>query len=213
MQRDRIANAAIGPVVFLLPLLGAPARLAHPGPWIGTIVTVILVLTQPSKGKKKVLTDQADRLSALGIVVGGIGSQLVAVIDFGYRAELRPAPVSALVIGGLMLATAGLILRVWAIRTLGRFFTVLVTCVPDQKVIQDGPYRILRHPSYTGAVLAAAGVVITLASVAGLAVIVALVVPAYLYRIRVEEEALISGLGEEYRAYRSHTWRLIPFVF
>jgi protein-S-isoprenylcysteine O-methyltransferase Ste14 len=213
MQRDRIANAAIGPVVFLLPLLGNTARLAHPGPWIGTIVTIILVLTQPSKGDKKVLTDPSDRLSALGIVVGGIGSQLVAVIDFGYRAEMRPAPVSALVLGGLLLAAAGLVLRLWAIRTLGRFFTVIVTCVPDQKVVRDGPYRILRHPSYTGAVLAAAGVVITLGSLVGLAVVVALVVPAYLYRIRVEEAALIGGLGEEYRAYRTHTWRLIPYLF
>jgi len=163
----------------------------------------------------------ARRLRARGGVEHGAGHYPLMVIL--HAALFLAAPAEVFLAGRrfapwvglpmIVLLAGTLLLRYWVIATLGDRWCTRVIVPPGEPSIAAGPYRILRHPSYTGAVLAAAGVVITLASVAGLAVIVALVVPAYLYRIRVEEEALISGLGEEYRAYRSHTWRLIPFVF
>jgi len=82
-----------------------------------------------------------------------------------------------------------------------------------QTVIESGPYRVLRHPSYTGALVIALGVTIALASPVGAALCLVVGIPAYLYRIAVEERTLSSQLGEPYRAYRTRTSRLIPWIY
>ena len=114
---------------------------------------------------------------------------------------------------GAFLAAAGLCLRLWSIRTLGRFFTGTVQVVPDQQVVDDGPYRVLRHPSYTGALLTALGIALAFGSALGAVATLALGIPAYIHRITIEERALLAELGDAYRAYRERTWRLLPFVY
>jgi protein-S-isoprenylcysteine O-methyltransferase Ste14 len=71
----------------------------------------------------------------------------------------------------------------------------------------------VRHPSYTGAIAAAAGVGLALGNGLSLALLLAAVVPGFAYRISVEERALCETLGEPYLAYRARTKRLIPFVW
>ena len=114
---------------------------------------------------------------------------------------------------GALLTIGGTIFRQWAIRTLGRFFTRSVRVSSDQTVVQDGPYRWLRHPSYTGAALAAAGIGLALGNAVSLACLLVAVLAGFGYRIHVEEKALLEALGEPYRAYRARTKRLIPFVW
>lgn len=114
---------------------------------------------------------------------------------------------------GAILAVGGTIFRQWAILTLGQYFTRSVRVSPDQSVVQDGPYRWVRHPSYTGAILAAAGVGLALGNAVSFACLLAAIVPGFAYRITVEEKALVETLGEPYRAYRARTKRLIPFVW
>jgi len=114
---------------------------------------------------------------------------------------------------GAALALGGTLFRVWAVRVLGRYFTVTVRVSADQRVVEEGPYRLLRHPSYTGSLLAAAGVGLALGSWPSLLAVLAGMLPGLLYRIRVEEAALLAALGEPYRAYRSRTWRLLPLVW
>jgi protein-S-isoprenylcysteine O-methyltransferase Ste14 len=79
-----------------------------------------------------------------------------------------------------------------------------------QRVLSDGPYRAVRHPSYTGSILTVIGTATALGSVLGVIAAFALVVPAYMYRIRVEERTMIAGLGEEYGRYRARTQALLP---
>lgn len=112
---------------------------------------------------------------------------------------------------GIAVMLAGLSLRWSAILTLGQSFTTAVGVRTDQVVVQSGPYRLIRHPSYTGGLITILGCLIACSNAISL---VAILIPilGYAYRIRVEEQALVSGLGEPYRAYMQRTKRLIPFV-
>ena len=112
---------------------------------------------------------------------------------------------------GLVLMLTGMALRWYSIRVLGASFTVDVATRPGQEVMQSGPYRWVRHPSYTGALLTLVGILLCCLNVASLAAIVVVAV-GYAYRIRVEERALANDLGPPYREYMRRTKRLIPFV-
>ena len=113
---------------------------------------------------------------------------------------------------GLGLMLSGLIFRGYAIRQLGQFFVPEVAIQPGQQVIDQGLYRYLRHPSYTGTFITILGYGLALTNSLSLAVM--LIVPGALYgfRIWVEETALLEAFGEEYRAYMRRTKRIIPFV-
>ena len=114
---------------------------------------------------------------------------------------------------GLGLMLAGLVFRGYAIRQLGRFFMPEVIIQPGQHVVDQGLYRYLRHPSYTGSFITILGYGLALTN--GLSVLIVLALPGlvYAFRIRVEEAALSAAFGDEYRDYMRRTKRLIPFVF
>ena len=114
---------------------------------------------------------------------------------------------------GAVSMLAGAALRVWSVATLGRYFTYAVQVSADQQVVETGPYRLVRHPSYSGALLMGAGIGLSLRSPYAPLLIVATSFVAYLIRIFVEERALAEGIGEAYRAYMRRTKRLIPFVW
>ena len=104
----------------------------------------------------------------------------------------------------------GLALRVWAIATLREIFRTTVEVEPGQTVVSTGPYRWVRHPSYTGLLLIVAGFGLAAGDWLSLAVCVALPLPALAWRIHVEEAELNRVLGRAYATYQSHTARLIP---
>ncbi|UYB54517.1 isoprenylcysteine carboxylmethyltransferase family protein [Xanthomonas sp. AM6] len=114
---------------------------------------------------------------------------------------------------GCALLATGLALRRWAIRVLARWFTVDVTIQEGHRLIRRGPYRYLRHPSYTGVLLSFYGLAIGLGDVLSLLAIVLPVTWAFLRRIRVEEAMLTNAFPEEYPDYAAHSWRLLPFVW
>lgn len=111
---------------------------------------------------------------------------------------------------GIALMVTGVGLRQWAITTLGRFFTLEVRVSDDHRVVETGPYRLLRHPSYTGALLALLGVGLALGNWLSLAVLVLVPTFGFVHRIRVEEQALSTQLGESYRRYAAGRRRLMP---
>jgi len=113
-------------------------------------------------------------------------------------------------VAGFAVTWLGLTIRIWAVAVLGRSFRTTVEVEPEQAVIATGPYRWVRHPSYTGLLLIVAG--FGLATGYWLAFVASLVVPlpALLRRIQVEEAELTRVLGERYRAYQDHTRRQVP---
>jgi protein-S-isoprenylcysteine O-methyltransferase Ste14 len=117
------------------------------------------------------------------------------------------------VILGLVLFWAGAGLRWWAVRTLGRFFRLTVVVQQGHRMIDTGPYRYVRHPAYTGAMLTVLGVGVAFDN--ALSIVACLVFPllGVLRRIKVEEDELRRSLGRPYREYARHTPRLIPGVW
>jgi protein-S-isoprenylcysteine O-methyltransferase Ste14 len=114
---------------------------------------------------------------------------------------------------GITVWWSGIILRLYSIRVLGRFFTFDVAIAKGHSVVEQGPYRWVRHPSYTGGLLAMLGLGMTLDNWLAMFLPVCCLAAGYVYRIPVEEKALVRGLGAEYSDYMRRTWRLIPFVF
>jgi protein-S-isoprenylcysteine O-methyltransferase Ste14 len=96
---------------------------------------------------------------------------------------------------------------------LGLYFTGNVKVVADQKVIQQGAYRWVRHPSYTGGMLMYLGTGLALTNWLSALILTALGAAGYAYRVRVEERALARTLGERYQDYMRRTKRFVPFVF
>jgi protein-S-isoprenylcysteine O-methyltransferase Ste14 len=147
----------------------------------------------------------------------GVIATIAAALILGFRAEHVEATVITggwgPVIVGAAVGIAGVGLRLWAMLVLGRFFTVTVTIQEDHRVVDSGPYRVLRHPSYTGLLVLFTGFGIGLDNWLSLLAMVALPLAGILLRIRAEERALSIALGERYTSYAARTDRLIPGVW
>ena len=114
---------------------------------------------------------------------------------------------------GIFLILAGVAFRGYSIWVLGKFFTTTVSIQPGQTVIEKGPYRYIRHPSYSGAFLSFLGFGLTLTNWLSLGVVILGTAIGYGYRVYIEEQTLVAGLGQPYRDYIKRTKRFIPFVF
>ena len=119
-------------------------------------------------------------------------------------------PVALTIVVGLVAGWGGIALRLWSVRTLGRSFQRVVTVNEGQEVVSSGPYRYVRHPSYTGVLLGFLGVGILIANWGSILALAALPAIGYVRRISVEEEALRRSLGEVYAAYADGKPRLVP---
>jgi protein-S-isoprenylcysteine O-methyltransferase Ste14 len=114
---------------------------------------------------------------------------------------------------GLVIVGLGFALRAWAITTLGAAFRTTVEVDRGQTVVTRGPYRWVRHPSYTGLLVITVGFGVAFASWLFLALCAVLPSLALLRRIKVEEPELARVLDEPYRAYSARTKRLIPRIW
>jgi len=126
-------------------------------------------------------------------------------------AEIRPAWAAFAV--GIAMYLAGFAMRRWSEHTLGRYFTFTVMTSADQPVITTGPYRFVRHPGYTGVMLVVVGAGLVAGNWVGLTGFTLLILLPLLYRIRVEETALVVTLGDRYRSYAAAHKRLVPLVW
>ena len=113
---------------------------------------------------------------------------------------------------GVVIGAVGGVLRLAPVFVLGRRFSGLVAIQPDHKLVTDGLYGVIRHPSYLGLLLTALGWSLAFRSVAGL-VITALIAVVLVKRMDAEERLLGETFGAEYEAYRARTWRLAPYLY
>jgi protein-S-isoprenylcysteine O-methyltransferase len=107
----------------------------------------------------------------------------------------------------------GLVLRWWAILALGKFFTVDVAIATDHRLVVRGPYRWMRHPSYTGMMLVFIALAVSLQNWLSLACVLIPITLALVYRIKVEETVLLAAFGDDYRRYSGATKRLVPGLY
>jgi protein-S-isoprenylcysteine O-methyltransferase Ste14 len=107
----------------------------------------------------------------------------------------------------------GMVIRQWAMAALGRYFSSVLGVQQKQAVVDTGPYRFVRHPSYTGVLLLQVGLGLAVQSWGAVLTVVVLFGLAFGYRMRVEEKILVAELGESYTLYMRRTKkRLIPFL-
>ena len=111
---------------------------------------------------------------------------------------------STVFLAGLALVWAGMALRLWAVLVLGRFFRITVLVQDEHRLVDTGPYRLVRHPAYTGSLLTMLGLGLAMGNWLSLAAMVLVPLAAYAYRIRVEEQALRSRFGETMSAMPPH---------
>jgi len=178
-----------------------------------SILFGVLELFVSSTKRSTAAAERKDRGSLQTLLVVTMGSILLALYEAIATPSARFTVGRALFVVALALYAAGLALRWSAIIHLGRFFTVDVAIAEGHRVIDTGPYRFVRHPSYTGALLAFAGLGLLTGNAISLALFLAPITTAYLYRIRVEEAALRQAIGEPYVKYSARTARLLPGIF
>ncbi|MEL7339126.1 MAG: isoprenylcysteine carboxylmethyltransferase family protein, partial [Bacteroidota bacterium] len=114
---------------------------------------------------------------------------------------------------GITQVVLGLLLRWWAVRHLGQAFTVQLQVRPAQRLIGDGPFRLVRHPSYSGLLLYYLGLGLLMGNPLSLLILVILPAWAVLNRVSLEEKLLQEHFGEAYQIYQTRTWRLLPWVY
>lgn len=107
----------------------------------------------------------------------------------------------------------GLAIRLFAVLSLGRAFSANVAIRDAQRFNQAGLYKLVRHPSYLGLLLIFLAIGLHARNPLSLACAVLPTTAALLYRIHVEEIALISAFGQAYETYSAHTKRLVPWIY
>lgn len=151
---------------------------------------------------------------SLRLLLAGQWIALMAalVLAFFHFWAFPAGAIRSLFAVGVTLILLGSLLRRYCWRTLGEHFTGDVRARVDQPVIRTGPYRLVRHPSYTGAMMMFIGIGLALGNILGFLLLTLMSIAAYCYRVAVEERALIEVIGEPYRTYMSECKRFIPFV-
>ena len=174
------------------------------------ISEIVLGLLKRANSRESSVHDQGT-LRVIWVVVSV--SLVIASIVKNVSSTRLPIPVELSDMLSITLTISGLALRLLSIVTLGRYFTVNVAIHPDQHVITTGPYRFIRHPSYTGLLVAFLGLGMYFANWLSLLFLLVPITVATLYRIKKEEEILLKVLGPPYQAYCKETKRLIPWLF
>ncbi len=180
---------------------------------IWTVPEMIGAIKQTAKVSRKeaFVQDRGSMSVLIGLLWFGVA------LNFSLGVLLPAAAIpwhrTALFSIGVTLILLGVALRWYAIWTLGTYFTRDVAVSADQKVVQNGPYRFIRHPAYSGTFLTMFGVGLAMTNWASLVALLLCVFSGHMYRVSVEEKALSQTIGQPYREYIQHTRRFIPWVF
>jgi protein-S-isoprenylcysteine O-methyltransferase Ste14 len=177
--------------------------------WAGSEVIGSIILPSLRHRKAGIQLERKDKNSALLVNIGIITSIYIAFSFSLVRVATLPEWVF---FPGIVLMVAGIVLRQWSIAILGGFFSVMVSVQEGQSIVRKGPYRYIRHPSYTGTLIVLAGIGLALQSWGALLTLLIVFCLVYRYRIEIEEKALIEQFGNEYVAYMQETKMMIPFV-
>jgi protein-S-isoprenylcysteine O-methyltransferase len=170
------------------------------------IIGALLIPKLRGRGTTRV---RRDRGSA-ALILLAVWISLGIALSFGYGGVGRLP--DWVFYPGIFLMLLGVAIRQWAIAVLGRFFSLNVRVVEDHKVVDKGPYRWVRHPSYTGVLITFIGLSLAVQSLGALFVLLAVFGISFGYRMRVEEKTLLTELGDNYASYMKRTKRIIPYL-
>lgn len=111
---------------------------------------------------------------------------------------------------GIFLIIFGFILRQWSIYVLGKLFTPVISIQADHKLIIKGPYKYVRHPSYSGLLIELLGASLAVTNWISFVLTFCFMLPPLIYRIKIEEKELIKKFGQDYINYKTKIKMLTP---
>jgi protein-S-isoprenylcysteine O-methyltransferase Ste14 len=213
----RLAVNAIGSCAYIgLAILGWGGFrpfLSHPALIALVVLTIALSIVAFFAGgnlSPGVREARGNRwVIAVFAVIGFLNAYLPAYTDRKERWTLDGDIIRWL---GVVLFAAGGALRIWPVFMLGERFSGLVAIQPGHTLMTSGVYGVIRHPSYLGLLINSLGWSLAFRSGVGV-VLTLLLIPPLLARISAEENLLRAQFGDEYSAYCSHTWRVIPRIY
>ncbi len=164
------------------------------------------------RAKGEVLKEEKDDWSFWLIVVGMIAAFYLPALEYLFFTTTLPRTVSLQAVG-LLFIFSGSMLFIWARRALGHFYSGHLSVLEGQPLVQSGPYRFIRHPAYAGYLLIVLGLAVGYSSFAGFAAILFVLLPAVIYRIRVEDNLLSEHFGAKFIEYTNKVARLIPGIW
>lgn len=170
----------------------------------------ILLFTVWNNRKKSDETKKQDRGSMLFMIAGYWTAVFLNPICIRILPLLLPLDLFWI---GATIALLGILVRVYSVWTLKKFFTLNVQVGSKQEIIRRGPYKYIRHPAYTGSILTLLGVAFSFRSLFSIIATVIIAAAIYGYRIKIEEKLLAENFGEAYNGYKKETWRLIPYIW
>ncbi|HEX4401471.1 MAG TPA: isoprenylcysteine carboxylmethyltransferase family protein [Galbitalea sp.] len=179
--------------------------------WAWIVLEVVLSVRDVVRRKGSIANDRGTRIAITFGLIVAYGAAVVAALLVRQQEWLALGGWH--LITGEVIAWAGLGIRIWSIVVLGRSFRLTVEVDSDQAIVDRGPYRWVRHPSYTGLLILAIGFGIALGNWVSLVILIVLPPIVILRRIRVEEAQLIAVLGQPYVDYSKRTKRLVPGVW
>jgi len=201
-------------LVFVIPaLLIEPQALLSSKLWAMMGAGMLASLTQPAYSPLDHDAPPEDRGTAKQLVWTVYLTLLFGVVECLLLRYPRSMDWNTLALSAYLVAIAGALLRAWAVASLGRFFTWHVRVQLDQQVVSSGPYRLLRHPSYTGAWLLYVGMLIAMHAPIAAVLAGVLLLAAFVRRIRYEESLMLQAFGAEYVTYSLRVKRLVPLVW
>ncbi len=175
--------------------------------WIASeLFGAVLIPRLRGRGATKVRRDRG----SMALILFTVWISLTVALYFGYGG-IGALP-DWVFYPGIFLMLLGVVIRQWAIAVLGRFFSFHVRVVEDHRVVDKGPYRLVRHPSYTGVLITFTGLSLAVQSLGALLVLLAVFIVSYGYRMKVEEKTLLTELGDNYVDYMKRTKRIIPYL-
>ena len=177
--------------------------------WLGWCALWLIL----ARGAKKTRW-QESRLSKLSYTIPGVlafwALMWTAPPDqFWFRPFLPWSP--AFYWGGVVLMVVGFSITIWARLILGSNWSATVTVKENHELITSGPYRLVRHPIYSGLLLAIVGSALPREDLRAVAAIL-LFIGSLLRKAGIEEGRMIATFGDGYRAYRSRTKMVIPYI-
>ncbi len=213
-----------GVIIFIgLPLLGwglghipeffeNPARTAYVIVIIGLQIFSLIYNPQVGRNQENRKSDAPhSRLDLILIQIFSLGIVILAPSsDSSSFGALNVGNLVRYI--GLIITIPGFVLMQAGEKYLAKQFSIEVTLQKDHKLIQSGPYKVIRHPRYLGILTFFTGISLTFRSLIGIFAVIALAV-VLIWRVFAEEKMMHEEFGKEWEEYQAKTWRLIPYVF
>jgi protein-S-isoprenylcysteine O-methyltransferase len=213
MTRKLLTAVFAGSAIYLAPAAVNVSALHHSQLWILIATGAIVSICQPAYKPIDESAPPHDHGTAAQIVWTVYATQFLGAVEsiiLRYPQSFQWDIVTTIAFIAMI---GGLSLRVWAVLTLGRFFTWFITIYEDHRVIRSGPFRLVRHPSYCGALILFTATLLFLHAYISALLSMVFQLWAYVRRIRYEEAMMINKFGDDYKSYASDVSALVPLVW